>query len=110
MSYEGTKQVLCHNGHYFEYDSYDFVDLKLWSCDICGAPAEWHNSVDQTNGCYCGCGKCIDGLYEDGSPCKCGECTNGRIDGYIELEEKEKDICPTCGQITKVTYKIPKDK
>ena len=48
MSYEGYEQCICSNGHYFQQPAdISYVSDK---CPKCGAKADWHNSVDQTNG------------------------------------------------------------
>lgn len=54
MSYEGTVQVLCANGHYSECDHWgwaeDRLDGKAAVCCHCGAAIVWENEVDDTNG------------------------------------------------------------
>lgn len=45
MSYEGSEQHLCANGHLYEIDCY----ITGIGCD-CGAESVFYNSVDDTNG------------------------------------------------------------
>lgn len=87
MSYEGYSQFLCKKGHYWTVDCY-LVECLLEKnmCPICHQPAIWENMVDETNG-----------SYED----------NIRIDGYVELEVKNKKICECCKRVLETTYKIP---
>lgn len=98
MSYEGYSQLLCKRGHLIEIDCNDDTPAK---CNICGQPYVWINSVDLTSGSF---------FYDE----RLGVCTKERIDGYIELEVKKRDIekCEHCGSNTylEVTYKIPKGK
>lgn len=47
MSYEGSREFLCKNGHYNSIDAYDD---DLTSCPDCGARMAFVNSVDHTNG------------------------------------------------------------
>ena len=87
MSFEGYYQVLCKNGHYSTCDCYTLHtpgSSDDWRCSICGEECAWWNIVDETNGSYCisfpgYCDSCTDKDYCD---------DEGRIDGYIELEEK----------------------
>jgi len=91
MSYEGYTQYLCAKGHYFTKNAYDYSDVV---CDICSNGAVWWNQVDETNGSW----------DEDGN----------RIDGYVELKEKQDYVhpCPTCGQVKSysTTYVLPSKK
>lgn len=122
MSYEGYEQLLCKNGH---YDTADCWYNDLQPCRVCGEKIVWINSVDETNGSFCGecnpqgsfytaaeidgsfCGECKDG---------CEYCDNGRIDGYVELEieqEETYETCACCGHskvIEERRYKIPEGK
>lgn len=94
MSYEGSEQILCKNGHYHWCDCYSFHE-ESWQCHICGAEAAWTNSVDETNG---------------------SDPKTGHGYGYIELEMAtpiETCVCPECKIrhiIRAATYKIPKKK
>jgi hypothetical protein len=106
MSFEGYYQILCERGHADSRDCYEGFDEKSWKCPDCGSGCAWWHIVDQTNGELCGCEQ------EDG----CEWCDNGRIDGYVELEELSPHlfkVCPECG-MTKVVepavYKIPEAK
>lgn len=45
MSFEGYKQCICDNGHYFEIDVYEDDDV----CLDCGGKIAWFNTVDDTN-------------------------------------------------------------
>jgi hypothetical protein len=100
MSYEGYTQVLCKNGHSFDYDVWDSENptssywddsdiCKTWRCRICGKPLAWWNSVDETN------------------------CDAA---GFVELEidtPEETCVCDKCGvsHTSKIeTYKIPKSE
>lgn len=98
MSYEGYDQILCKNGHLFEYDCYvSPIDCheSVWHCPICNEGMAWWNSIDQTNG--------VD------------EETN-LYPGQIVLEYKTQpkyEVCIHCGNsklIEKETYIIPVDK
>ena len=72
MSFEGTYQILCRNGHQFAEDVYVF-DEDMSVCPTCGEEPIWVNLIDETNGegivinlkvkeeCeYCKCDKCND--------------------------------------------------
>ena len=116
MSYEGWEQILCKNGHYHSADCHDYLEYdesvpyldleKVWKCPTCGERAVWWNAVDVTNGSYCSSPECKG---KDGG---CEWCDNGRIDGYVELEEAtqvETSVCDKCGltrTINQPTYKI----
>lgn len=92
MSYEGYKQYICKNGHYWTADIYDYDNQN--ECPICGEPPEWTNSVDDTNGSHDDAGK--------------------RIDGYIKprLRSIKKGKCNTCGKdhTCEELYRIPRRK
>ncbi len=122
MSFEGSYQILCKNGHSSECDCYEsphfgkevtdkFGTRYPWKC-YCGATAVWWNLVDETNGSYCD--ECNPEGKEDAKGCKW--CEKGRIDGYVELEVDSAPkfcVCKDCGNVHVVreaTYKIPKDK
>ena len=60
MSYEGIEQILCKNGHYYEFDvyynkiyegfktiEYDSPD-EIWNCPVCKEKAGWINIIDAT--------------------------------------------------------------
>ncbi len=59
MSYEGSVECLCANGHYSSMDAY--CD-DLGKCRRCDSPIVWRHDVDQTNG------ECYD---DDGEPIQC---------------------------------------
>lgn len=46
MSYEGHRQQICANGHFFVVDAYASDEAK---CPTCGEAAVWVNNVDDTN-------------------------------------------------------------
>ena len=48
MSYEGSVQFLCKNGHIATFDCYDAPDSFV--CVWCGTGEAARKSVDQTNG------------------------------------------------------------
>jgi hypothetical protein len=108
MSYEGYVQYLCKNGHYWTVDAYDDYESTCpdCCCPDCRERPYWENCVDETNGSYCDC--------QNGEGCE--HCVDGRIDGYIELEEDtpaEYETCECCGAtktIKQRTYKIPQGK
>ena len=85
MSFEGTYQVLCKNGHSDMFDVYS-SEAEDWICSECGEPAVWYNIIDETNGIS---------------------------DNYVELEilvEPKECTCPTCGHKHSsgvAVYKIP---
>jgi hypothetical protein len=91
MSFEGYWQHLCKKGHGWTEDCYQgyFDDNYEAKCPKCFGKSVWSNLVDVTNGSF----------YE-----------NERIDGYIELEEKERHVCDKCKSVLEVTYKIPKKR
>ena len=85
MSFEGTFQVLCPNGHADMFDVY-MMEPEDWMCEVCGEPCAWWNLIDETNGvnedCYV----------------------------KLEVEEEEECTCEKCGNVhhTKtIRYKIP---
>ncbi len=91
MGYSGYTQVLCKDGHLYNYDCYDpncplnYEDSDSWHCPECGSRCVWHNDVDQTN--------------DDGNPVL-----------LWLLTPAVKCECPICGDThTKhsATYKIP---
>lgn len=90
MSYEGYRQALCQEGHYYTYDVYNpYVD-----CPYCHSPTAWENSVDQTNG-------------EEW-----GVIPLDLLKGYI-IEEAAVETCPTCGVSktkTATRYRIPTEE
>lgn len=45
MSYEGSVQCICHNGHYSIQDCYTEGD-----CPECRGGIAWRNDIDETNG------------------------------------------------------------
>jgi hypothetical protein len=108
MSWEGYYQALCEKGHQCSLDPYDSMWLKSGygeSLDDekgskchCGAKIVWYNVVDTTNGSF--------EVDDSGKEVK-------RIDGYIELEEKEPAVhcqCSGCGNThvsKEATYKVP---
>ncbi len=59
MSYEGSVQCICPEGHYWIEDAYHSSGVP--ECEDCGRFAAKTNSVDYTNGCEF-----------DGKPCMCG--------------------------------------
>ena len=121
MSYEGYHQILCVNGHLFEFDCYSQNNPTRgsagdWKCPVCGTPMAWWNSVDQTNCCSC---------YKEEGPteklCSYGLSRKEIEDGcqfygrgHVKLEVKEaarKCKCDKCGHIRTSgaeTYHIPK--
>ncbi len=62
MSYEGSVQIICKNGHY-SVEGYDY-GCGYPSCGVCGEDisSASTNDIDETNGCYrlsdgtCACG------------------------------------------------------
>jgi hypothetical protein len=50
MGFSGYYQILCYNGHYREEDVYTSMHNEKTNCNICNAPDEWCNIVDDTNG------------------------------------------------------------
>jgi len=122
MSFEGSYQIICKNGHSCECDCYEdpyfgeeitdeFGTYYPWKCH-CGAAAAWWNLVDETNGSYCS--ECNTEDKEDVEGCKW--CLKGRIDGRVELEVDAMStycVCAACGHshpITQMTFKIPEKK
>jgi hypothetical protein len=88
MSWEGYYQQLCKKGHYTSKSAeYQEEDEQ---CRICGEKIVWVNTVDTTNGSF--------------------DDEGNQIDGYIELEEKERKVCEHCKSILEILYKIPKGK
>jgi hypothetical protein len=81
MSFEGFYQTICVSGHYNSTtDAYCFDNPEEdYLCLYCKGKLAWWNLVDVTNGSWDGEGN--------------------RIDGYIEVECIEQNICecPTCG-------------
>lgn len=105
MSFEGYYQKLCENGHHTNNDVYWDSEIDN-TCPICDAPIVWTNLVDETNGTFC------DNVGTEDPPCEgCEYCDNGRIDGYVTLEQvgeelRESDVsCQHCGK--KQTYAVP---
>ena len=95
MSFEGYYQQLCKKGHYTTVDAIGYEDEDD-NCKICGEKIVWWNLVDVTNGIF-------DYSFDkDNYRCQV------RIDGYIELKEKSKDVCDKCGAVSSLTYHIPK--
>jgi hypothetical protein len=88
MSYEGYSQFLCKKGHAWAEDCN--FSSEFSKCPICGEKHVWENMVDETNGTYDDEGK--------------------RIDGYVDLKEKERKTCKHCKTTLEVIYKIPKTK
>jgi hypothetical protein len=87
MSYEGRVQVLCKNGHYREFDCYEWEYLiDGFKCPFCQESAAWTNSVDDTN---------------------------GDMVGYVELKVKRAAhtcTCPRCSNTHRIApeeYEIP---
>jgi len=68
---------------------------KFFSCPRCGKETVWSNLVDVTNG-----------SYEEG--CEWDE--EHRIDGFVTLETLSEEVCPCCGHIKELRYKIPERK
>ena len=88
MSYEGTEEILCENGHHEAFDCYMAPNLNSWKCGVCGKKAVWWNAIDETNG-----------IDEDTGVCP----------GTVELElvkdsNEPLTTCPTCKCNT---YEIP---
>jgi hypothetical protein len=119
MSYNGWRQLICENGHYYtmravdiDYDENGPCVIPA-DCPVCNAHAVWYNEVDVTNGSYC--------INRHNDRCKDCDlygsqlCNNGRIDGFIELEESSEDeifLCSKCGSMHMTnppTFKIPKE-
>jgi hypothetical protein len=50
MGFSGYYQILCYNGHYREEDVYTSMHDGKSVCNICKAPDDWSNLVDDTNG------------------------------------------------------------
>lgn len=51
MSYEGTVEFLCKNGHYWEQDAHDLLhEDGVERCPECGLPHVWSYDIDETNG------------------------------------------------------------
>jgi len=91
MSYEGSIQRLCKNGHYNVQDAMTAMYCgDEEKCSLCGEKFVWENQVDETNGSFDDEGK--------------------RIDGYVELKVEKETKCKECGHTLEVTYKIPKTK
>lgn len=47
MSYEGYKELLCGNGHYYTHDAYDDAPA---TCPHCGSHWDFFHPIDLTNG------------------------------------------------------------
>jgi hypothetical protein len=47
MSYEGSEEFLCANGHYFCQSCYSDAPPHCWHCD---APLAYWHAIDETNG------------------------------------------------------------
>jgi len=92
MSFEGYYQNLCSNGHYWTEDVYG---ENYETCPRCGKETVWSNLVDVTNG-----------SYEEG--CEWDE--EHRIDGFVTLEILSEEVCPCCGHVKELRYKIPERK
>lgn len=74
MSYEGSKEVLCANGHYWVVDCWD-DDPE--TCDRCGAPITHTHAIDETNG------PCSDDPSTLPAPKECiGQDDDWRTDHY----------------------------
>ena len=85
MSYEGTVQRLCKNGHLEEVNCYN--DSSKDRCEYCNELFVYRHGIDQTNG------------YD----------SRDKMEFEI-LTSAEYDICPTCNHIKLIkpaTYKIP---
>jgi hypothetical protein len=96
MSFEGYFQQLCKKGHYTTVDCIGYEDEDD-TCKICGEKIVWWNIVDVTNGSF----EFIVDVTDESRK-------QIRIDGYIELKEKSKDVCDKCGTCTNLLYHIPK--
>ncbi len=125
MSYEGYTQYLCENGHSLTRDC---MESNPKVCSYCEARVVWANGVDQTNGSLHQFDltdeqwgdlddEYTDDEWNDLLYCKgCEHCDNGRIDGYVELEEVRPAAyctCRSCGhrhEASPTVYKIPTDK
>ena len=111
MSFEGYNQILCENGHLYEYDVYDSHNpltwdtwehgspdgMKRWRCPHCGAHMTWWNQVDETNGL---------GVYDEH-----GNLVNSDIyPGEVELEVTHNAVYKQRlveVQVEPPRYKIP---
>lgn len=96
MSYEGSIQLLCENGHYDETD-YDYGNgISPSKCSFCGAKWKEENHVDETHGCTSTRYAALT------SACECG-----RVE-VIEVTPPKYCTC-TCGhkhEIAPGTYKF----
>lgn len=50
MSYEGSIQFLCLNGHVVTFNCYNAPDFEEFHCAICGSVAAAEKHIDETNG------------------------------------------------------------
>ncbi len=95
MSYEGTIEYLCANGHYWVEDAVSVMYSELSSIhcpDCASSPVAW-NSIDQTNGCWP-----LDGLEILRDHSNCGLCSSWNFRGRLtRTPQPEPKVCPCCG-------------
>lgn len=87
MSFSGYEQLICFNGHYRQYDTYNVPDV----CD-CGAEWAITNIVDTTNG----------------TPGQ-GLIPKETIDSWV-IKPAITETCSCCGNtklLSEAVYKIP---
>lgn len=125
MGYSGYTRYLCGKGHLHVRDC---TESSLKACTSCGSKLVWSNSVDTTNGSRHQL-DLTDEAWEELDKeytqeewdnilyCKgCEHCVNGRIDGYVELEQTHPprvERCSCCSheqEIEPARFKVPLDR
>lgn len=112
MSFEGYNQILCENGHLYEYNVYD-ADNPLtwdtwehgspdgpqgWRCPHCGAHMAWWCQVDETNGL---------GVYDEHGKLVKPTMYPGEVKLEVEDEAHYEERLVSV-QVEPPRYKIPK--
>lgn len=116
MSYEGSIQYLCKNGHYYELDAGVFMGgfaddeglKKQLACPTCGEQPAWENSVDDTNGDAVGLIDMEQFVSLTAKTCMCSCCGNVHVTEQTRYRiptEKETKAAQTYWDGTSQTYK-----
>ena len=93
MSYEGSVQLICENGHLTLEDTYyhDMTETNP-ECSVCKGKILWENHVDETNGE------------------SVGLILRNDMDKYFKIQEEKFETCPTCNHTHRTQpnlYRIP---